>query len=44
VLAVGCPRPVFGTLPGEDPFRAHETGNAITPAGATRTRASRGLP
>src|SRR5205814_1783311 len=36
VVAVGCPGSVFGALPGEDPFRAHETSNAIASPGATQ--------
>ncbi len=36
VLAVGCLRSVFGALPGEDPFLAHETSNAIASPGATQ--------
>ena len=37
VLAVGCPGSVFGALPGKDPLRAHETSDAIAPAGATQS-------
>ena len=37
MVAVGRLRPVLGALPGEDPFRAHEPGNAIAPTGATQS-------
>jgi hypothetical protein len=34
--AIGRPGPVLGSLPGEEPFLAHEPSDAIAPAGATQ--------
>ena len=47
VLAVGCPGSIFGTLPRENPLRAHKPGDAVAPAGAaerlSQARAAIGL-